>query len=310
MKKQHRLLFVVCGFLCVMTLALWPGLWLQSAYANVTLVSFTATSLPGQPEIYIVWETATEFHTVGFFIVRSDSAAGEFTRISEFIQHAGDTIVGAQYGYIDENTVLNQAYWYKLEEITGSQQSEFYGPIRAVAGVPATETPTVTATPTPSRTPTRTPTSTPTTTDSSASSNTVIMVTPRVASGATVTPRAASAGSPANPVEPTVAPPLFSDTNETQPSETISTPDLSSSNVPTVDTAAPPPSASVDVGQVIAPTLAPIDEGAAIAAPIVITPASTPSAAASSTPAAPLILIAAAVLFLGIAFVILRQAGR
>ena len=33
---------------------------------NVTLTSFTATSLLGQPEIYVEWKTAAEFDTVVF----------------------------------------------------------------------------------------------------------------------------------------------------------------------------------------------------------------------------------------------------
>lgn len=33
---------------------------------NVTLTSFTVTSLLGQPEIYVEWKTAAEFDTVVF----------------------------------------------------------------------------------------------------------------------------------------------------------------------------------------------------------------------------------------------------
>ena len=108
---------------------------------NVTLISFTAASLPGQPEIYLEWETATEFNTLGFFVARSDSAQGSYIRVSDFIPHEGDTVVGAQYDWIDETTELGHTYFYRLEEITANQTSVFYGPIVATAGSPTPQLP-------------------------------------------------------------------------------------------------------------------------------------------------------------------------
>ncbi len=203
MIKQPRILLILCGLILVAGLALWPGDWLSHAYANVTLVSFTATSLSGQPEIFIEWETATEFDTVGFFIARSDSASGMFTRVSDFLPHEGDTVVGALYDFIDETTVLNQTYYYHLEVINTDQTIDLHGPIAAVAGVPATVTPTPSRTPTDTHTPTQTPTSTrtptltPTTrpltatsTHTSAPTNRpAATATPRPVTGATITPR-------------------------------------------------------------------------------------------------------------------------
>jgi hypothetical protein len=103
---------------------------------NVTLISFTATSLPGQPEIYVEWETATQFGTLGFFVVRSNFAQGTYARVSDFIPREGDDLTGAQYDWIDETTVLSQTYFYRLEEINTDQISVFYGPIVATAGSP------------------------------------------------------------------------------------------------------------------------------------------------------------------------------
>lgn len=103
---------------------------------NVTLTSFTATSLLGQPEIYVEWKTAAEFDTVGFFVARSDFAQGPYVRVSAFIPHEGNTITGAQYDWIDEVTELGHTYYYRLEEITADQISIFYGPIVATAGSP------------------------------------------------------------------------------------------------------------------------------------------------------------------------------
>jgi len=103
---------------------------------NVTLIRFTATSLPGQPEIYVEWETATEFNTAGFFVARSNFAQGPYACVSDFIPHEGETVVGAQYAWLDETTVLSQTYFYRLEAINTDQTLVFYGPIAATAGSP------------------------------------------------------------------------------------------------------------------------------------------------------------------------------
>jgi hypothetical protein len=315
MIKRHPLLFILGGFMLIGALALWPGRWSPPAYANVTLVSFTANCLLGQPEVYLEWETATEFDTVGFFIVRSDSATGTFTRISDFIPHEGDTIVGAQYDYVDENVVLGNTYWYKLEELTTNQESEFYGPLSAVSGVPATDTPTptrtstATATRTPTSTPTRTPTATPTTKSAATTASSGGSVaTPRLVTGATVTPRPTSSGSststPVSAATATRSPTVI----EPQQPTAAATSMPSVVDAATAPTAAPG-TAEAYAAQAPAPTLAPTDAAPAVVAPIVIATEAAPSTvAAGSSNSAALILIVAAVLFLGLAFVILRQA--
>lgn len=316
MNKQHCFLLFIYGLVMSAALALWPAYSTPRAYANVTLVSFTATSLTGQPEIYLEWETATEFDTVGFFIVRSDSATGTFTRISDFIPHEGDTIVGAQYDHIDENAVLGNTYWYKLEELTTNQESQFYGPISAMSGVPATATSTPTRTPT--ATLTRTPTATPTPTATSAaqtnpvivnptsSSNGNVVVTPRVITGATVTPRATSVSGSSSPTAAATQPVNVPDAAQ-QP-QAVAT---AMSSVPDAAavTVAPPPSGPVEVAQAANPTLVPADTVPAMVAPVVVVTEAAPAPAATGSANSPaLLLVGAAFLFLGIAFVILRQA--
>jgi hypothetical protein len=314
MLKHHPLLLVICGFIFVTALALWPSWWSPAAYANVTLVSFTVITLPEQPEIYVEWETATELDTVGFFVARSDSFNGPFTRVSEFIPHEGDEVAGAQYFYLDEDTVLNQTYYYRLEVVNTDQTIDYHGPISAVAGVLATETATPTRTPTTTRTPTITPspatmaTTQPTTevtnpTESSSVANTPTL---SVVSGATVTPRPTSAGGSSDLIAFTTTPTLLPDQVDSQQPQSAVTSVPSVPDVSTVVTAVPP--AAGDVAQAPAPTLVPTDAVPAIAAPVVIATEAAPSpAATSSTQSGALMLIAAAILFLGLAFVILRQ---
>ncbi len=137
----------------------------QAARANVTLVSFTAT--PGDGQVTLNWETATEIDTVGFFIRRSLEEDGLYTRVSDFIPAQGDSLTGATYEYVDSGLNGGTTYYYKLEAIDSDQTVEFFGPIDATpTGASASPTPTNTsqaATPThtaTSGTPGETPTAT------------------------------------------------------------------------------------------------------------------------------------------------------
>jgi hypothetical protein len=189
---------ILFGLLLVASLA--PS---QTPRANVTLSRFVAYSLSGQPDIFIEWETATEFDTSGFYVVRSETAGPDsaYVRVSGFEPAQGDSITPWQYGVVDDTTVLNKLYYYKLEEIPSDQAkpSIFHGPVVIIAGMP--DTPTSTSSP--SLTPTSTRTPTPTTQSNQpsepASPEPVIVTrpvtTPGLASGATVTPRPSAASS-------------------------------------------------------------------------------------------------------------------
>ena len=315
MIKRHRLLLLICGFIFAAGLALHSGPRLSPVYANVTLVSFTATSTSGQPEVRIDWETKTQFGTLGFYILRSDSATGPWARVSDFIYSTGDDLTGAQYQWLDNTTALNHFYSYKLEEITPNQP-EFYGPITVIAGVLATNTPTPTRTRTPTATPTRTPTPTATPTetevvDPAATPRSRTAVTPRVATGATITPRPPSASGSSSPAVFTAAPALASSTTDLQ----LLTPAVTAvpplSTAPLAAATVPPPPTAANVAQAPAPTLAPTEAGPAVVAPVVVaTESAPPAASANSSPGGALMLIIAAILFLSLAFVILRQARQ
>jgi hypothetical protein len=321
MNKQQRYLILI-GFLAISVLAGWP----PAARANVTLVSFTAMSVPPAPEIYVQWETATQLDTVGFFVTRSDSKTGEYTRVSDYIEREGDDLTGWKYDpWIDEDVVLGRTYWYKLEELTTNQSSLFYGPISAVAG--ALPTATATLTPTPTRTPTRTPTATPTATPTgapsepatnpTASTGNPVVATPRAVSAATVTPRPDTTGGSAAPA--TIAPVANAPAEVQTQSQPQAQPPAEMTSVPSAPDAAvsggAPAAAeaapSAAVSQAPDPTLAPPDAVPAVSAPAVVVteaaPATSTAPTSSNTPV--LLLVGAAFVFLGIAFFILRQ-GR
>jgi hypothetical protein len=309
--KRQRLLLIACAFISVVGLALGLARWSSPVYANVTLVSFTATYLSGKQEMRIDWETATELDTVGFYVARSNSFTGPFAHVSPFIPHEGDTVLGATYVYTDGIPALNQTYYYLLEAVNADQTIDPHGPITATAGVPATNTPTATSTRT--RTPTFTPTTRPSAEASvpPATSSRRIEATPRVPSGATITPRPTFVSQPPSPAVFPATPTLASAPANSQPNAPIVTSALPFSNVSPLATAVPPPPAATNIGQASAPAIGPAEATPGVAAPVVVaTEAAPPAAPADSARGDAFILIVAAILFLGIAFVILRQARQ
>ena len=152
---------------------------LHVVQAAVTLVSFDA--YPGNQQVILEWETATEADMLGFYITRNNQSMGNYTRVSPFIFTQGTPISGLLYQYIDLNLTNGQTYYYKLEAVDNSYNSEFFGPVSAIPlqatptktqtmtqtsstqSLTQTSTPTITLTPTidltHSKTPTRTSTS-------------------------------------------------------------------------------------------------------------------------------------------------------
>lgn len=328
MNKQHRRLMWLIVALMSAGLGLWsPGGFVRGAYANITLMDFSAYSLSGQATVFVVWETGTELDTLGFFILRATSPNGPWdatARVSDFIPGEGDTVTGAEYSWLDDTVELNTWYYYRLEEITANQTSLIY-PATAVAvlaGVEATDTPTPTRTPTATATATRTPTftpsptATPTTqpntqiTNPTASSNSGSVATPQAVTGATITPQPTSASGSSNPVALTATPTLFPNPVSPQQPAPVATLVPSIPNAAIVATAVPP-AATVNVAQAPAPTLALTEAIPAEIEPVIIATEAAPSAATTgSTNSGALMLIGAAILFLGLAFVILRQARQ
>lgn len=173
-----------------------------TAYASVTLVSFTLSQ--EDDFVRLDWETATELENAGFFILRNTTGGSDpntytiipvtdvDTNITDtYIPPRGD-LIGATYAFYDENVTPGQTYYYLLQAVDNSNNSEYYTPVPAslalsgdasptpsltpsltatnpsgtpatptatlTAGTPATATPTRTITPTPTRTRTPVPT--------------------------------------------------------------------------------------------------------------------------------------------------------
>lgn len=128
----------------------------DAAPAAVELLCFDAQG--DDQVVEIEWQTATEFDTLGFHLLRSESEDGPFAPISEFIVHCDDGgMLGGYYFFEDLGVVNDQAYYYRLQEKIDESLFVHYPaldqqPLMAVAGLP-TASPTLT----PSATPTLTP---------------------------------------------------------------------------------------------------------------------------------------------------------
>jgi hypothetical protein len=83
-----------------------------------------------QAVIIIDWATASEFETVGFNILRSESENGPFEQINDrVISPSDDPLTGGEYSFQDKDAIRGRTYYYLLEEIENSGNKNQHGPI-------------------------------------------------------------------------------------------------------------------------------------------------------------------------------------
>ena len=138
--------------------SVWLALLCLALMSHPLLAAVTLSRLEARVQtdsIKVYWETASEVNMSVFYVLRSLSETGTYSRISNFIPAEGD-LGGAMYEYIDDNVQAGTTYYYKLEAVETNGSSEFHGPVSARIPLPG-ENATPTLTPTPSPTPTSTP---------------------------------------------------------------------------------------------------------------------------------------------------------
>jgi hypothetical protein len=112
-------------------------------------------------KVNVKWITSSETNVQGFYVLRSDTQTGTYSRISQQINAIGDTYIGGIYQYSDATVTFGKTYYYKIEVIDNNGQSiGTYGPVSILTVTP---TPTATATRTITLSPTATQTRTSTT---------------------------------------------------------------------------------------------------------------------------------------------------
>ncbi len=95
----------------------------------VQMSDITAVFVEGQG-VTLTWQTASEVNTLGFYVLRSREADGNYTRITNaLIPGQGNSSSGAEYEFTDSEAESGIDYWYKIEEISTDGSSDFYGPI-------------------------------------------------------------------------------------------------------------------------------------------------------------------------------------
>jgi hypothetical protein len=83
---------------------------------SITLSGFTAST--DGLNVIISWTTESEYENMGFYIYRSETPTGPFTKLNgEIIAGAGTTSAKHTYGFTDEDVELGKTYYYYLENI-------------------------------------------------------------------------------------------------------------------------------------------------------------------------------------------------
>ncbi len=110
-------------------------------------------------EVDLQWITTSEHNVRGFYVIRSDTEDGTYSRISSEIEAIGDTFIGGIYLYTNSDITFDRDYFYKIQVINDQGQTiATHGPASVLTSTP-TPTMTQTYTPYPTRTtyPSRTP---------------------------------------------------------------------------------------------------------------------------------------------------------
>jgi hypothetical protein len=109
------------------------GVW---SSVPVELVSFTADREDGH--VVLNWATASESETYGFNVYRALGLDELRMPVNEsVIPGAGNSSELRTYSFVDENVAANGEYYYWLEEVSLTGETELFGPAHvAMTGMP------------------------------------------------------------------------------------------------------------------------------------------------------------------------------
>jgi len=84
--------------------------------------------------VIISWKTESESENRGFEIYRSNSENGDYQLISSYVtsidlKGLGNSTLGKEYTYIDELVIPKGKVFYKIADISSSNEKEFHGPV-------------------------------------------------------------------------------------------------------------------------------------------------------------------------------------
>ena len=97
----------------------------------VSLASFRA--IPGQGNVMLAWDTASEIDTAGFAIIRRNPRNQTVERLnSTLIPSQGSPVSGASYAFVDASAVDGVKYHYQLEDWDLSNVNTLHPPELAI----------------------------------------------------------------------------------------------------------------------------------------------------------------------------------
>ncbi len=99
---------------------------------SVEMKSFTCSAAPYEG-VTLRWQTANERDNLGFNVLRSRSENGVYEKINDKIVPAN---AGGEYSYVDKTAVAGHRYYYKVEDINSSGQTNQHGPVMAEVPLP------------------------------------------------------------------------------------------------------------------------------------------------------------------------------
>ncbi len=104
---------------------------IDRAASPVSLTEFKATPYNGK--VVLEWTTGLEWYHKGFNVYRSISPATGFTQLNaEMIRNdLFTTNIHGSYAFIDEDATNGVTYYYKLEDISSTEERTLHGPVSA-----------------------------------------------------------------------------------------------------------------------------------------------------------------------------------
>jgi len=100
----------------------------------VTLIELSDfKAIPGNGQVTVTWETATEIDNMGFNLYRSEKKHTGYEKINdELIPTTGSGTQGASYQFIDTPLKNRKVYYYKLEDIDIYGNETMNGPVKSI----------------------------------------------------------------------------------------------------------------------------------------------------------------------------------